>query len=75
LNANEQYRGSYAKTLLLVAAAAPARGQGGMDGMKGMRHDPAFMSRMSVIHELIVDDDRIRRTVTNLLDGIRTVTE
>jgi hypothetical protein len=30
---------------------------------------------MGVIHELIVNHDRIKRTVSNLPDGIRTVTE
>lgn len=43
--------------------------------MMGMGHDPATMAQLSVIHELIVNHDRITRTVTNLPDGIRTVTE
>lgn len=30
---------------------------------------------MSIIHELMMNHDRIRRSVTNLPDGIRTVTE
>jgi len=49
---------------------------GGMGpGMMGMRHDSATMAQLGVIHELIANHDRIRRTVTNLPDGIRTVTE
>jgi hypothetical protein len=48
----------------------------GMDpGMMGMGHDSATMAQLGVIHELLANHDRIRRTVTNLADGIRTVTE
>ena len=43
--------------------------------MMGMGHDPQTMAEMGVIHELIVNHDRIKRSVTNLPDGIRTVTE
>jgi hypothetical protein len=54
-------------------------GRGGMmgmgPGMMGMNHDSATMGEMGVIHELIVNHDRVKRTVTNLPDGIRTVTE
>lgn len=67
----------------LFVAGAPARAQrpgGGMMGMgpgmmMGMRHDSATMAQMAVIHELVLNHDRIARTVTNLPDGIRTVTE
>jgi hypothetical protein len=44
-------------------------------GMMGMGHDAATTAQLGVIHELIANHDRIRRTVTNLPDGIRTVTE
>jgi hypothetical protein len=44
-------------------------------GMMGMGRDSAVGTDMSAIHELAVNHDRIRRTVTNLPDGIRTVTE
>jgi hypothetical protein len=51
-------------------------GMGMGPGMRmGMRHDSATMAQMGVIHELLANHDRIRRTVTNLSDGIRTVTE
>jgi hypothetical protein len=40
-----------------------------------MGHDSATMAQMGVIHELVMGHDRITRTVTNLADGIRTVTE
>jgi len=44
-------------------------------GMMGVRHDPTTMAQMGEIHQLFVNHDRITRTVTNLPDGIRTVTE
>ena len=44
-------------------------------GMMGMNHDSRTIAEMSAIHELVVNHDRIKRTVTNLPDGIRTVTE
>ncbi len=54
-------------------------GRGGMmgmgPGMMGMNHDSETMAQMGVIHELIANHDRVKRTVTNLPDGIRTVTE
>jgi hypothetical protein len=43
--------------------------------MMGMGHDSTTMAQMRVIHDLIANHDRIKRTVTNLPDGIRTVTE
>ena len=51
--------------------------------MNGMRHgmmmhggpDSAATARMGEIHELFANHDRMTRTVTNLPDGIRTVTE
>jgi hypothetical protein len=43
--------------------------------MMGMAHDPATMAQLADIHELFVNHDRITRTVTNLPDGIRTITE
>ncbi len=44
-------------------------------GMMGMTHDAATMSQLQVIHTLLVNHDRITRTVTNLQNGIRTITE
>ena len=52
------------------------RGQWGWDpGMMGMNHGSATTAEMSAIHELFANHDRIKRTVTNLPDGIRTATE
>ena len=44
-------------------------------GMMGRNHDADTMAEMADIHELFVNHDRITRTVTNLPNGIRTVTE
>jgi len=50
------------------------RGMGGP--MAGMQQgDPAFGADMQLVHGMLVDHDSIRRTVINLPDGIRTVTE
>jgi hypothetical protein len=44
-------------------------------GMMGVAHDAATMAQMRDIHALLGNHDRIKRTVTNLPDGIKTVTE
>jgi hypothetical protein len=44
-------------------------------GMMGMNHGSATAEEHSNIHELVFNHDRIKRTVTDLPDGIRTVTE
>jgi hypothetical protein len=42
----------------------------------GMQHgDASFADDMRLVHAMLFDHDKIRRTVTNLPDGIRTVTE
>lgn len=75
---------------LAFQASSQDRGQGFGPGlmhgmghaMMGMGHgmmragpNSATKAEMSIIHELIENHDRIRRSVTNLPDGIRTVTE
>jgi hypothetical protein len=59
--------------------AAPSRPSGMMGGgmMRGgmMGGDTSTMAEMRAIHELMINHDRIHRTVTNLTDGIRTITE
>lgn len=47
----------------------------GMGGMMGMGRDSAHAAQMAVIHELVMNHDRITRSVTNLPDGVRAVTE
>jgi len=58
--------------------SAPGRTMNGMGpGMMMMQggHDASAMAQMRDIHELFANHDRMTRTVTNLADGIRTVTE
>jgi glutamate-1-semialdehyde aminotransferase len=43
--------------------------------MMGMNHGSATMEERRDIHSLLFNHDRIKRSVTNLPDGIRTVTE
>ena len=38
-------------------------------------HDGSMMSQMAEIHDLFMSHDRMTRTVTNLTDGVRTLTE
>ena len=49
-------------------------GRGRM-GMMGMGHGSATPTEMDEIHSMLFNHDRIKRTVTNLPNGIRTVTE
>ena len=57
--------------------AGPADAHGPMGGpMAGVaQHDDAFAADMHLVRDLILNHDRIKRTVTNLPDGIKTVTE
>lgn len=50
-------------------------GMGAGPGTMGMDADSATFEQLRVIHALFTNHDRIRRTVTNLPDGIHTVTE
>ena len=43
--------------------------------MHGMQHDDAFAADMQLVHEMLTNHDKIKRTVTNLPTGIKTVTE
>lgn len=60
--------------LAIATLATPGHGQRPR-GMMGMHADSATMGEMAVIHELMQNHSRITRSVTNLPDGIRTVTE
>src|SRR3990172_4376657 len=57
--------------------AGPADAHGPMGGPMagGAQHDDAFAADMHLVRDLIQNHDRIKRTVTNLPDGIKTVTE
>ena len=48
-----------------------------MMGPVGMltRQDSGSAADMALVHELLMNHAKIKRTVTNLTDGIRTVTE
>src|SRR5450759_4135836 len=60
-----------------MGAGAGVEFHGPMGGsMAGrMQHDDAMFADMRLVHELLVNHDRIKRTGTNLPNGIRTVTE
>ena len=58
--------------LAVTAAGVSAQPAG---RMMGMGHDSATMAHMQAIHALIMNHDRIVRTVSDLPDGVRTVTE
>lgn len=55
--------------------AAMGRGMGMGPGMMGMGRGSATMEERGDIHGLLFNHERITRTVTNLPNGIRTVTE
>jgi hypothetical protein len=56
---------------------AAAGGHGPMAGPVGMltRQDEGSSADMGLVHDLVMNHTKIRRTVTNLPDGIKTVTE
>jgi hypothetical protein len=57
--------------------AGPAGAHGPMGGpiAGAAQHDDAFAADMHLVRDLILNHDRIKRTVSNLPDGIKTVTE
>lgn len=54
-----------------------AGGHGPMAGAVGMltRQDAGSSADMGLVHDLVMNHNKIKRTVTNLPDGIKTVTE
>jgi len=48
---------------------------GGMGPMAAMRGDAQFQADMRLVHEMLASYRTLKRSVTNLPDGIRTVTE
>lgn len=51
-------------------------GPGMMRGpMAAGMHDEAFQADMGLVHDMLTNHEGIKRTVTNLPNGIRTVTE
>jgi hypothetical protein len=62
--------------LLCVAIIGPHEVRAQRPGaMMGMRHDSATMALMMGSHDLVTNHSRVKRTVTNLSNGVRTVTE
>ncbi len=53
----------------------PGMGAGMGAGMMGMRGGSASATEMQELHEMFVDHTKIKRSVTNLPNGIRTLTE
>ena len=60
-----------------MGAGATTGSHAPMAGMVAMltRQDAASSADMNLVQELLVNHDKIRRTVTNLPNGIKTVTE
>jgi hypothetical protein len=50
-------------------------GKGGMGAMGGMPIDAATPADMQAVRQMVLSHDRIERSVTNLPNGIRTITE
>ncbi len=50
-------------------------GMGPMGMMVGMQSDPAAAADLGLVHQMLASHDSIKRSVTKLPDGIRTVTE
>lgn len=62
--------------MMPMMGMGPGMMMGGMGGpMARQQGDPAFGTDMQLVHEMLLDHDNIRRTVTNLPNGIRTLTE
>ena len=64
--------------LAVFGATAAAQGGGMGRGRMGMMmagQDSATAAQMRVFHELVINNTRITRTVENLPNGIRTVTQ
>jgi hypothetical protein len=75
-----------ALVMMLCATWASGQSMGMMRGMGPMgpmmgptamltRQDAGSAGDMSVVHDLLLNNSKIRRSVTNLPDGIKTVTE
>jgi hypothetical protein len=61
--------------LSIAVIGAPAAHAQRPAGMMAMRRDSATMALMMGSHELVMNHDRVRRIVTNLSNGVRTITE
>jgi hypothetical protein len=57
----------------IAAQGGPPMGGGRMGG--GMMGDSAAAVVMPIVHTLMMNHDKLRRSVTNLPNGVRTITE
>lgn len=62
-------------TAAIAAPTISAATSNNTPPFSGPAQDDAFGADMSVVHEMLAAHDKIKRTVTNLPNGIRTVTE
>lgn len=62
---------------MMMRGMGPGMMMRGMDGPVApiQQGDAAFPADMRLVHQMLQSHDKIRRTVTNLPNGIRTVTE
>lgn len=68
--------GISAFAVMALSAAPMAQGGGrGRGGMSGMMGDESHMADMELIHTLLDNGSKVRRTVTMRPDGVETVTE
>ncbi|HSK18482.1 MAG TPA: hypothetical protein VK912_05040 [Longimicrobiales bacterium] len=65
----------FALVLTLLAADAASAQQGHEGHGMGAAHDSATMAHMRMLHQLVMNHERIAHTVTNLSDGVRVVLE
>lgn len=76
---HQAHRAMWILAVSVPLGAAPLGAQGGMMGgmMGGMGRggDSTTMAVMQVVHQLMTNHDKLRRTVVNLPNGIRTLTE
>lgn len=66
---------AFALVLTLLAAGAASAQQGHEGHTMGAGHDSAAMAHMQMLHQLVMNHERIVHTVTNLPDGVRVVLE
>lgn len=61
--------------VLMLPAASAASAQGHEGHKMGAGHDSATMAHMQMLHQLVMNHERIAHTVTDLPDGVRVVLE
>jgi hypothetical protein len=72
--ARSEEPGGFGPPFMRHGPGSMMRHMGGVPGMETAR-DSATAEQLRVIHSLFANHERIKRTVTNLATGIRTVTE